>query len=192
MSGKISGKKIVDVLIHPNTLTLLRIGAAPGIILLLLFPPNRFMAFLAAILFSIAAITDYLDGYIAREWNLITNFGKVMDPIADKLLVCSSLIMMVERNWIPGWVVCVIIAREIGISGLRSMVAHDGTDISASNLGKYKTGFQIAAIIPLLFHFPYFGINLHAIGMFFLWGALALTVWSGVDYVMRFKASLDL
>jgi len=183
--------KIVKVLTHPNTLTLFRMAAAPGIIVLLLFPKSEFCTFLAALLFSAAAITDYLDGYFARLRGLITDFGKAMDPLADKLLVSSAFIMMASNGWIPGWMVCVIIGRELAVTGLRSIIAGDGKDVSASMLGKYKTGFQIAAIIPLLLHFPYFGINFNAIGLFFLWGALILTIWSGADYFIRFRKLLQ-
>lgn len=181
------GRKIKEALSHPNSLTLFRMASAPGIVFLLLFPDSRLSTFSAALLFSAAAITDYLDGYFARTRGLISTFGKVMDPLADKLIVSFSLIMMVSVKWIPGWMVCVIIGRELAVTGLRSIIAGDGKDVSASVLGKYKTGFQISAIIPLLIHFPYFGINFHAIGMFFLWGALVLTVWSGADYFLRFK-----
>ncbi|MEZ4524559.1 MAG: CDP-alcohol phosphatidyltransferase family protein [Desulfobacterales bacterium] len=87
--------------------------------------------------------------------------------------------------------ICIIIGRELAVSGLRSIVAESGEDVSASWLGKYKTGFQIAAIIPLLIHFPYFGLNFHAIGMFFLWGALVFTLWSGADYFIRFRKLLQ-
>jgi len=181
------GRKIKKILSHPNSLTLFRIIAAPGIMVLLLFPDSRLFTISAALLFSAAAITDYLDGYFARKRGLVSTFGKVMDPLADKLIVSSSLIMMASVEWIPGWMVCVIIARELAVTSLRSIIAEGGEDVSASVLGKYKTGFQIAAIIPLLLHFQLFGIDFHAIGMFFLWGALVLTVWSGTDYFIRFK-----
>lgn len=175
---------------NPNHLTLLRIAATPGIVILLLFP-NRICTFLAAIIFSAAAITDYVDGYWARRKGMVSSFGKMMDPLADKLLVSSSFIMLTSLGWIPAWVVCVIIGRELAITGLRNILVDKGKDISASNLGKYKTGFQIAAIIPLIFHYPYFGINLHAIGYVFLWGALVVTVWSGLDYFIRFRSLLE-
>jgi len=177
------------LLSHPNFLTMCRVGAIPGIILLML-APNRICTFLAAILFSAAAITDYFDGFIARSRGLTSEFGKMMDPLADKLLVSSAFIMIVSHGWIPGWIICIIIGREIAITGLRNVMVENNEDISASNLGKYKTGFQIAAIIPLLIHYPYFGINFHGIGMFFLWGALIYTVWSGLDYGYRFKRFL--
>jgi CDP-diacylglycerol---glycerol-3-phosphate 3-phosphatidyltransferase len=157
----------------------------PGIIVLLLFP-NKYCTFMAALVFSAAAITDYLDGYLARKWNLESNIGKFMDPLADKLLVTCSLIMMTSLDWIPAWIVCIIVGRELAVTGLRGIISEHGQDVAASNLGKYKTGFQIAAIIPLLMHYQYFGINFHAVGMFFLWGALVLTVWSGADYFTHF------
>jgi len=182
--------KIMKALSHPNTLTLFRMIAAPGIVILLLFPTSKFCTFSAALLFSAAAITDYLDGYYARLRGLVSNFGKIMDPLADKLLVSSAFIMMASHDWIPGWIVCIIIGRDLSITGLRSIVVESGEDVSASALGKYKTGFQIAAIIPLLFHFPYFGINFHAIGIFFLWGALIFTLWSGADYLIKFRKLL--
>ena len=149
--------------------------------------PTRLSSFMAALLFSAAAITDYLDGFFARTRGLTSDFGKLMDPLADKLLVSSSLIMLVSQRWIPGWIICVIIGREIAITGLRNVMVENKEDISASSLGKYKTGFQIAAIIPLLIHFPYFNFNFHGVGMFFLWGALVYTLWSGLDYGYRFK-----
>lgn len=183
-------EKLNKILTHPNTLTLFRIVAAPMIVLLLL-APNRFTAFVAGIVFSIAAITDYFDGYLARRYGMVSNLGKVMDPVADKLLVSVALIMLTALGWIPAWIVCVIIGRELAVTGLRNIVAQNKMDVSASSLGKYKTGFQIAAIIPLLFHFPAFGFDFHAVGMFFLWGALIFTLWSGADYFFRFRKLLQ-
>jgi CDP-diacylglycerol--glycerol-3-phosphate 3-phosphatidyltransferase len=182
---------IKKMLSHPNSLTLFRILAVPVIVILLLFP-NRLCTFIAAIIFSVAAITDYLDGYLARRRGLVTDLGKVMDPVADKLLVSSSFIMLASLHWIPAWMVCIIVGRELAVTGLRNIIAEKGEDISASWLGKYKTGFQIAAIIPLIFHYQYFGINLNAIGYFFLIGALIFTVWSGVDYFVRFRRLLEI
>ncbi|MBW2252232.1 MAG: CDP-diacylglycerol--glycerol-3-phosphate 3-phosphatidyltransferase [Deltaproteobacteria bacterium] len=182
---------IKKMLSHPNSLTLFRILAVPVIVILLLFP-NRLCTFIAAIIFSAAAITDYLDGYLARRRGLVTDLGKVMDPVADKLLVSSSFIMLASLHWIPAWMVCIIVGRELAVTGLRNIIAEKGEDISASWLGKYKTGFQIAAIIPLIFHYQYFGINLHAIGYVFLIGALIFTVWSGVDYFVRFRRLLEI
>jgi CDP-diacylglycerol--glycerol-3-phosphate 3-phosphatidyltransferase len=181
--------KFKQLLKDPNSLTLFRILATP-IIVILLFFPNRFCSFLAALIFSAAAITDYFDGYLARRYGLVSNLGKVMDPVADKLIVSSAFIMMTSLGWIPAWLVCIIIGRELAITGLRNIIAENKLDVSASELGKYKTGFQIAAIIPLLIHYEYFGVHLHVIGMFFLWGALIFTLWSGIDYFIRFRSLL--
>ena len=171
-------------------MTLFRVIAVPIIVLLMLFP-NRVCTFLAAIFFSAAAITDYLDGYIARTRGLVSNLGKVMDPVADKLLVSSAFIMLTALGWVPSWVVCIIIGREIAVTGLRNIVAERGEDVSASNLGKYKTGFQIAAIIPLLIHYPFLGLDPEPVGQFFLWGALGFTIWSGADYFIKFRRLLQ-
>ena len=167
-----------------------RVIAVPIIVILMLFP-NRVCTFIAAILFSAAAITDYLDGYIARTRGLVSTLGKIMDPVADKLLVSSAFIMLTALGWVPPWIVCIIIGREIAVTGLRNIIAEKGEDVSASNLGKYKTGFQIAAIIPLMIHYPFFGLNPQAIGAFFLWGALGFTVWSGADYFFKFRSLLQ-
>lgn len=176
---------------NPNVLTMYRVLAIPGLVGLLLFP-NPFTTFFAALIFSIASITDALDGYFARRLGLESSFGKVMDPVADKLLVSSAFIMMTSLGWVPAWIVCIIIGRELAVTGLRNLMAESRQDVSASNLGKYKTGFQIAAIIPLLIHYSYLGIQFHLIGMFFLWCALLLTVWSGADYFLRFREVLKL
>ena len=168
----------------PNKLTLFRIATVPIIVILLLFP-TKICTFIAALLFSAAAITDYLDGFYARKRGLVSTLGKVMDPIADKLLVSSAFIMLTSLGWIPAWIVCIIIGRELAVTGLRNIIAEKGQDISASNLGKYKTGFQIAAIIPLMIHYPFWGLNVQVIGTLFLWGALVFTIWSGADYFIK-------
>ena len=182
--------QVISVLTHPNTLTLFRIISAPVIVVLLMLP-NRFTALLAGLIFSAAAITDYFDGYLARRYGLVSNLGKVMDPVADKLLVSSALIMLSSLGWMPAWMACIIIGRELAVTGLRNIIAQNRQDVSASSLGKYKTGFQIAAIIPLTLHYPVLGLDFHAIGMVFLWGALVFTLWSGADYFLRFRKLLQ-
>jgi CDP-diacylglycerol--glycerol-3-phosphate 3-phosphatidyltransferase len=184
MKFMVSLKHLTAILSRPNSLTLIRIAVVPIIIVLMYFP-NRFSLFSAAILFSAAAITDYLDGYLARQRGLVSTFGKIMDPVADKLLISSTLIMLVYHGWTPAWVICAIIGRELAITGLRNIIVEKGEDVASSWLGKYKTGFQISAIIPLLLHYEYFTISMHAIGTFFLWGALVFTIWSGVDYFIK-------
>lgn len=174
----------------PNTLTLFRILAVPVVVIMMLVP-NPLTCFLAALLFSVAAITDYFDGYLARQKGMVTNLGKVMDPVADKLLVSSTFVMLASLGWVPAWVVCIIIGRELAVTGLRNLMAQNQEDVSASNLGKYKTGFQIAAAIPLLLHYRFLWLNVQAIGTFFLWGALIFTLWSGIDYFVRYRRLLQ-
>ena len=144
----------------------------------------------AAILFGIAAVTDFIDGWVARRFGQTSRFGEFLDPVADKLLVSSAFIMLAALNWVPSWIVCIIIGRELAVTGLRNIIAEKGEDLSASNLGKFKTGFQIAAIIPLMIHFPFLGLNVQAIGNLFLWGALVFTIWSGADYFIRSRSLL--
>jgi len=183
-------QKFQNVFSGPNQLTLFRIAAVPVIIVLLLFP-NRICTLIAGLVFSAAAITDYLDGFLARKRGLVTTLGKIMDPVADKLLVSSAFIMLTSLGWVPAWMACIIIGRELAVNGLRNIIAEKGGDLSASNLGKYKTGFQIAAIIPLMFHYPFFGLNVQVIGNLFLWGALVFTIWSGADYFIRSRSLLQ-
>jgi CDP-diacylglycerol--glycerol-3-phosphate 3-phosphatidyltransferase len=172
---------------HPNGLTVIRIAMIPAIILLFSFPSSRFMVFLAALVFSAAAFTDYLDGLMARRQGKVTFMGKALDPVADKLLTSSAFIMLAAHGWVPAWMVCLLVGRELGITGLRSVIAGKGVDISSSRLGKLKTGFQIAAIIPLMIHYPLLDIDFRAIGLVLIWIALGFTVWSGIDYVIKFK-----
>ncbi len=185
-----SMKKFQNILSGPNQLTLFRIAAVPVIIILMLFP-NRICTLIAGLLFSAAAITDYLDGFLARKKGQVTTLGKVMDPVADKLLVSSAFIMLTSLGWVPAWMACIIIGRELAVTGLRNIIAEKGEDLSASNLGKYKTGFQIAAIIPLMIHFRFLGLDVQIIGNLFLWGALVFTIWSGADYFIRSRSLLQ-
>ena len=175
---------------NPNALTLFRILAVP-LIIGLMYVPNRLTCFLAGLMFSAAAITDYFDGLLAGQKDMVSDFGKVMDPLADKLLVASTLIMLTKLHWVPAWAVCVIIGRELAVTGLRNIIAQNELDVSSSWLGKYKTGFQIAALIPLLLHYSYLAIDMNAIGMFFFWGALIFTLWSGADYFIRYRKLLQ-
>ena len=179
-------EKIKNMVLTPNFLTLSRIAAVPVIMVLLMFD-NRVSTLIAASLFSLASVTDYFDGYLARTRGLVSRLGKILDPLADKLLVSSTLIMLVSLGFIPGWIVCIIVGRELAVTGLRCVLIENNQDVAASWLGKYKTGFQIAAIIPLTMHYDYFGIDFHSIGLFFLYGALLFTLWSGIDYFIKAK-----
>lgn len=179
----------------PNILTLMRIAAIPLMVLLLL-TGERESSFWAAALFSAASFTDWLDGFLARRMGIVTVFGKFLDPIADKLLVMAALIMIIPLDRVPAWMVLVILGREIIITGLRGIASSEGIVIAASDLGKYKTIFQIVAIIALLLHYDYrwffsvdhplLAVNMHNVGMFYLWIAFVITVWSGMDYLVRF------
>ncbi|MCG8563737.1 MAG: CDP-diacylglycerol--glycerol-3-phosphate 3-phosphatidyltransferase [Desulfobacterales bacterium] len=176
-------------MLTPNFMTISRIIIVPLIVVLLMYE-TRWTTFLAAAFFAIASITDYFDGYLARTRGLVTSLGKILDPLADKLLVASTLVMLVELNFMPGWIACVIIGRELAVTGLRCVLIENKQDVAASWLGKYKTGFQIAAIIPLTMHYPYIGINFHGIGMVLLYGALIFTLWSGADYFIKARKFL--
>ena len=174
----------------PNSLTLFRIACIPVLVFLLFFP-HKATSFLAALVFALASISDLLDGFLARRQQLVTTFGKFLDPLADKLIVSSALIMLVPLGRAPAWMVVVIVGRELAITGLRSMAVSEGKVISADELGKKKMVFQIVAILGLLLHYEYFGINFHAVGMFFLWLAVVLTLWSGINYFRRFWDVLE-
>ena len=174
----------------PNSLTLFRVACIPVLVILLFFP-NKLTSFLAALVFALASISDLLDGFLARRRQLVTTFGKFLDPLADKLIVSAALIMLIPLDRAPAWMVVVIVGRELAITGLRSMAVSEGKVISADELGKKKMVFQIVAILGLLLHYEYFGINFHAVGMFFLWLAVVLTLWSGFNYFRRFWDVLE-
>ena len=169
----------------PNALTFLRLACIPLILICLLFP-GRWGSFLAALFFGIASITDILDGFFARKYGLVTILGKFLDPLVDKLLVSMTMIMLIPLDRIPVWIVIVIIAREMAVTGLRAVAVGEGIVIHASALGKYKTIFQSVALVGLCLHYPYFRVNTHVVGMAFLWGALLLTLWSGWEYFRQF------
>lgn len=179
--------KILNV---PNTLSLVRVFLAPLVLLFLslrISAPVPFLSLdgaepltlgdlLAAVVFIIAAITDSMDGYIARKHHLITTLGKFIDPLADKVLVIAAMIALVELQRIPGWIVLVIITREFVVTGLRLVAAAEGVVIAASKGGKLKTVFQIVALAMLILKLPG--------GMGLMWVAMILTVWSGMEYLI--------
>ena len=142
---------------------------------------NQNMRYVAAALFIIASPPDMLDGKIARKYNLVTNFGKFMDPLADKLLVCSALICMIELRELPAWMVIIIISREFIISGFRLVASDNGVVIAASYWGKFKTTFQMIGVVLLIFNIP----ALSTLTTIIVWIALALTVISLVDYIVK-------
>ena len=173
----------------PNTLSIMRLALIPIIVICLYFP-GRLGSFLAALFFGGAAITDLLDGFYARRHKKVTPLGKFLDPLADKLLISATMIMLITLNRIPVWVVILIIVREMAITGLRGIAVIEGKVIEASSLGKYKTIFQSVSLICLCLHYQYFNIDFHIVGMTFLWAALLLTMWSGWVYFRMTKGVL--
>jgi len=169
----------------PNLLTVLRIFCIP-VIVLLLTSPGPFPSFLAALVFFIASLTDLLDGYLARQQKSETAIGKLLDPMADKLLILSGMIMLIPLGRIPAWMAVLIIGREVAITGLRGIASAEGEVIAASRLGKAKMFLQSASLTGLMLHYEYLGINFHSLGMILLWIALAITLWSGIDYFCKF------
>jgi len=169
----------------PNAITLVRIGASPVLVVLLLYQ-GRTLSVISAILFALVCATDWLDGYLARKRGDVTSLGKFLDPLADKLLVTTALIMLIPSGRIPAWIVALMISREIAVTGLRAIASDAGVVIAASILGKLKTVSQIFALIFLILHYRFYGIDFHAVGAVILVIAFILTIWSGVDYFVKF------
>ncbi len=167
----------------PNKLTVLRVCMIPFFVVMLMLNggENQTYRYIAAVIFIVASLTDMLDGKIARKYNLVTNFGKFMDPLADKLLVCSALICLVDLKQLPAWMVIVIISREFIISGFRLVASDNGIVIAASYWGKFKTTFQMISVILLIVRIP----ALAVLTQICVWIALALTVISLVDYIAK-------
>jgi len=173
----------------PNWLTIGRVLSLPVIILLASFPGRGF-GIAAAIVFSVAAITDVLDGYIARKTGQVSDFGKLMDPIADKIIVATAFIMLVSLGRAPAWIVALIISREFAVSGLRAYAGSQGIIIDARVMGKTKTTLQILAIICLFVNFSLWGFPFKEAGWILLIAAFAATIWSGYEYFADYSANL--
>ena len=169
----------------PNSLSLVRLACLPVIIFFLSYE-GRLDSFLAALFFGMAFVTDFLDGYLARRYGAVTLMGKILDPLADKILVIVTMIMLIAIGRIPAWMVMLIVVRELAVTGLRSIALTEGVVIQASSLGKYKTVFQCSATIALCLHYEYLGVDLHVVGLTLLWIALGFTVWSGWAYFRDF------
>lgn len=167
----------------PNKLTMFRVILIPFFVLFMLGNITEADKWIALGIFIVASLTDLLDGKIARKYGLVTNFGKFMDPLADKLLVCSALICLVALAEIPAWIVIVIIAREFIISGFRLVASDNGVVIAASYWGKFKTTFQMLMICLMIADIE----ALELLTMVVMWVALVLTVISLVDYLVKNK-----
>ena len=173
----------------PNKLTVLRVCMVPVFVFLMLWDGlGASGKYASAAIFILASATDYLDGYLARKNNLVTDFGKFMDPIADKLLVCSAMICLVEKDALAAWIVIIIIGREFIISGFRLVASDKGTVIAASYWGKFKTVFQMVMVILLILDL---GGIFDTIAQIVIWIALILTVVSLVDYLRKNWGVLD-
>ncbi|MDO5573453.1 MAG: CDP-diacylglycerol--glycerol-3-phosphate 3-phosphatidyltransferase [bacterium] len=174
----------------PNKLTLLRVCMIPFFVLFMLTDlGGEAGKWIALAIFILASMTDWLDGYLARKNHLVTNFGKFMDPLADKLLVCSAMICLVEMDQLAAWMVIIIISREFIISGFRLIASDNGVVIAASYWGKFKTVFQMLMIILLIADIQINAIQ--AITTVIIWIALVLTVVSLIDYLIKNKGVLS-
>jgi len=169
----------------PNTITLIRLSVVP-FLFILLWSPDEFWSLVLAILFVAASITDLLDGYIARKYQLVTTMGKFLDPIADKLMINTAMILMIPIGRIPAWIVALTIIRDFVVDGVRSIASSEGLFIQASRLGKQKTLAQIIAVTALLIHYPIFGADAHRVGIMVLYVAFVLTIYSGTNYFIQF------
>lgn len=177
----------------PNKITVSRILLIPVFVIVILFdfgwgnmnflgaemPVNHFVA---GLIFIIASCTDWVDGYYARKYNLVTNLGKFLDPLADKLLVAAAFIVLVELGMAPSWIIIIILSREFAVTGLRAILAGEGEIVAASQLGKIKTWAQIVAISALILHNTIFALINIRFDMIALYIALIFTVWSGWEY----------
>ena len=174
----------------PNKLTIARMIIVPFLVIFLLTgwggEANRYISLT---LFVVASVTDWFDGYLARKNNLVTNFGKFMDPLADKLLVCSAMICMIDLKRLPAWFVIIIIAREFIISGFSLIAADNGIVIAANYWGKFKTASQMIMIILLILHFDGIFVILEQI---FIWLSLALTIISLITYIWQNRTVLSM
>ncbi|WP_158738539.1 CDP-diacylglycerol--glycerol-3-phosphate 3-phosphatidyltransferase [Alteribacillus sp. YIM 98480] len=182
----------------PNKITIARICLIPIFMIFMLVPFSMGSLEISGtllpithaagfVLFIIAASTDWLDGYYARKYNLVSNFGKFLDPLADKLLVTAALLTLIELQILPAWMAIIIISREFAVTGIRLVAASDGEVIAASNLGKWKTVFQMTALAVLLLDGLVFAILNIPLGMILMWIAVVLTIISGVDYFLKNK-----
>ena len=179
---KISGSVKKNYMLNlANKITLLRILMTPLVVLLLYFE-GPVTCKLAALAFIFASLTDWADGYVARRSNMVTSMGKFLDPLADKVLICSVLIMFVKLGWAPAWVVIIMVCRELVVTGLRTIAIDEGIVLAADKFGKAKTILQIFAIVPLILHYPLWGMDLSPIGEWLLYAALALALISGSNY----------
>ncbi len=173
----------------PNLLSISRILAVPVFIILML-EPSPVRAFIAAIVFSLASATDWLDGHLARKWGQVTKIGKLLDPIADKILIMCALVILVAIRsdvvLVPAWIAIVIIGREFAVTGLRAIASSEGIIIQAENIGKFKVGAQITAVLSFLLYYSTAKEWMRRLGTAALWIAIILALYSAVHYFRAF------
>jgi CDP-diacylglycerol--glycerol-3-phosphate 3-phosphatidyltransferase len=177
----------------PNLLSISRILAVPVFIVLML-DPSPLRALLAGIVFSIASATDWLDGYLARKWGQVTKIGKLLDPIADKILIMAALVILVEirSDVVPAWIAIIIIGREFAVTGLRAIASSDGIIIPAETSGKFKVGAQITAVLSLLLDYYMTKNWMRTLGIYALWVAMFLSLYSALYYFKTYWQKLNL
>lgn len=180
-----------DLFNLPNLLSLVRIGSIP-FMLILLYRPGRSAAWLAGGLFFVAGLTDLFDGILARKLKKVTMLGQFLDPVSDKLLIASLLVVLTDLGRAAAWMTVVIIGREIAVTGMRALASAQGFVVPSDYLGKLKTTIQMLAVFLLILPSPMGQADLHAWGQVVLWVAVALTAWSGLSYFISFKRSLGL
>lgn len=170
----------------PNLISGFRIALVP-VLVLLLRSPGRGASLAAAATFFVACWSDFFDGYLARRHDISTELGKFLDPLADKLIVVSVLIMLAAATpaRVPAWIVVVIVGREFAVTGLRAIAVQRGLVLEADELGKYKTILQMFALHGLLLHYSFWGVDFQSAGMYFLWMSLIFSLWSAAEYHLR-------
>ncbi len=166
----------------PMLITLGRCAAVPVMVFLLWKTPAPVAACFTMVVFVLTMIGDVIDGWLARKWDIQSVAGAFLDPIADKLMVLATLVMMIPLGWVPAWIVLVLEARELIVGALRQIAVSEGLVIPAGSLGKFKTAYQSTALGFLLFHYDGFGMNAHTVGIALLWQSMVLSVVSGLQY----------
>jgi CDP-diacylglycerol--glycerol-3-phosphate 3-phosphatidyltransferase len=178
-----------QILNLPNLLTLVRVGSIP-VLVLMLYLPGEGWSTLAAVVFFVAGLTDLLDGWLARRMKSVTLLGQYLDPVADKLLISSILIMLTALGRVPAWMTILIICREIAVTGMRALAANHNFTVPSDLWGKSKTALQMLGVFLILLHQPLGGFEPLVWGGWIMWLAVLVTAWSGLGYAMRFQRLL--
>ncbi len=178
-----------QVLNLPNLLTLVRVGSIP-VLVLLLHLPGKAWSLVAGVMFFVAGITDLLDGWLARRMKSVTLLGQYLDPVADKLLISSMLVILTAMGRVSAWMTILIICREIAVTGMRALAANHNFQVPSDLWGKWKTALQMLGVFLLLLHYPLAGFDPQFWGGWAMWLAVFITAWSGLGYAFRFQRLL--